>query len=251
MTAVTVGTDAAIAAARSTARAIGDLPASFMLDAATYTAAAEAGYEGMAFYVSGRGGVLGDVDAAAVTDAFVFFPAGTVETGWHTGASVEPRADSARRWSAVASRWAAEHLPEGALDYARLAELAGIVSDAADPTGAPVFAGWRQLPEPDGERELALHRLNSLRELRAARHGEAVLAAGIEPVEALMVKTPYMADIFGWPEPRPDPDEALRDRWQAAEDETDRRFAGDLAVLNAEQLAEFAELAEAARRAAT
>jgi hypothetical protein len=93
--------------------------------------------------------------------------------------------------------------------------------------------------------------MTSLRELRAARHGAAVLDAGIEPVEALMVKTPYMADIFGWPEPRPEPDEALRSRWEAAEADTDERFGRDLAVLTPAERAEFVDLAGAALRAAS
>ena len=88
--------------------------------------------------------------------------------------------------------------------------------------------------------------MNALRELRAARHGVAVLDAGIEPVEALMVKTPYMADIFGWPEPRPDPDEELRARWAAAEEVTNEQFGQDLSVLGAEELQEFCALSNAA-----
>jgi hypothetical protein len=237
--------------ARASARAVHDVAAQFMLDMDTYALGSEAGYDGIAFYYGGRGGVLGDVDADVVTAALVFFPAGTIRTGWEQAGTVESRAAAADRFAAVGHAWARAHLPEGALDYARLAELAGRVEQAADATDAPVFAGWRALPEPSGDRELVLHRMNALRELRAARHGQEVLAAGIEPVEALMVRTPYMADIFGWPEPRPEPDEELRERWQAAEDATDRRFGRDLAVLDAAERAEFAELAEAARLAIT
>jgi hypothetical protein len=235
--------------ARASARAVHDLAAAFMLDMDTYALGAQAGYDGIAFYYGGRGGVLGEVDADVVTGALVFFPPHTVRTGWEQAGTVESREESAQRFAEVGHAWARAHLPEGALDYARLAELAGRVEQAADATGAPVFAGWRELPEPTGDRELALHRMNALRELRAARHGREVLAAGIEPVEALMVRTPYMADIFGWPEPRPEPDEDIRARWQAAEDATDRCFGRDLAVLDAAERAEFAELAEAARLA--
>ncbi len=235
--------------ARRSARGIGDLPANFMLDAGTYGVAAEAGYEGMSFYYCGRGGVLGDVDAQTVTEAFVFFPADSVQAAWDGSRAVESRAASARRWADTAASWAVEKLPADALDWARLAELTGVVVAAADPAGAPIFEGFRQLDEPTEPRSLAVHRLNALRELRAARHGAAVLAAGIEPVEAFMVKSPYMADVFGWPEPRPQPDEALTQRWQDAEDETDRAFGEDLAVLDGDQRAEFVELVEVARRA--
>lgn len=237
--------------ATATALAIGDLPSKFMLDLELYGRMAEVGYEGLAFYIAGRGGVLGDVDADVVTAGFVFFPPGTVRTGWEQATSVESRADSAERWAEACAAWARDHLPEGALDYGRLAELAGKVEVAADPVGAPVFAGWRARPEPTDERELALHRLNALRELRAARHGVAVLAAGIAPIEALMVKTPYMADIFGWPQPRPEVDDELRTRWEAAESLTDELFGRDLAVLDPAERAELIELADAALAAAT
>jgi hypothetical protein len=238
-------------AARDAARPVHDLAAAFMLDGATYVTAAAEGYEGIAFYYAGRGGVLGDVDADEVTEAFVFFPPASVRAAWEGSAAVEDRTASALRFAACGAEWARAHLPVDAVDYARLAELAGRVEAAADASGAPVFAGWRDLPEPTGDRELALHRMNALRELRAARHGAAVLEAGIAPVEALMVRTPYMADIFGWPEPRPEPDEALRARWAAAEDATNERFARDLAVLDADELAEFCALANAALAAVT
>lgn len=231
-------------AARAAGRAVHDLAAAFMLDGATYQQAAEVGYDGIAFYYAGRGGVLGDVDADLVTEAFVFIPAESVRSAWESSAMVEDRAASAARFANCAHSWARDHLPEGAADYARLAELAGRIEFAADAADAPVFAGWRALPEPSDDRALALHRMNALRELRAARHGRAVRTAGIAPVEALMVKTPYMADIFGWPEPRPAPDEALRARWAVAEDATNELFGQDLAVLSPTERADFCRLAE-------
>lgn len=237
-------------AAIDSAPAIHDLPANFMLDAPTYIAAAEVGYEGISFYVAGRGGVLGDVDADAVTEAFVFFPAETIRAGWDSTAEVEPRDRAARRFAEAGHRWASEHMAEDAVDYRRLAELAGKVITAADGSDAPIFSGWRELPEPAGDRELVLHRLNALRELRAARHGDAVKEVGLEPVEAFMVKSPYMASIFGWPEPESPPDEATREQWQRAEDLTNERFGDDLAVLDPDELLEFCELAAAAKAAA-
>ncbi len=235
--------------ARTTARTIGDLPANFMLDGATYIAAAAAGYDGIGFYYAGRGGVLGDVDASVVADAFVFFPPESVASAWDGSRQVESRAASARRFADALTAWTDLHMAPDALDYARLAELEGIVVAAADATGAPVFAGWRDLTEPDDARHRALHRMNALRELRAARHGRAVLDVGMDPVDAFMVKTPFMAAIFGWPAPETEPDEATRRRWQEAEDDTDRRFGQDLAVLDGAERAELIELLDAARRA--
>ena len=48
-------------ASRDSADDIGAIGAMFMLDMDNYVAAASVGYEGLAFYFGGRGGVLGDV----------------------------------------------------------------------------------------------------------------------------------------------------------------------------------------------
>lgn len=209
-----------------------------------YADAAALGYEGIAFYVAGRGGVMGDVEHTEVFEAFTFFPAETVQQGWESSASVEGRDAAAKRFAGYAATWATAHIPDGTGDLTRLAELTGSVIAAADPTGAPVFAGWRALPEPDGERELVVHRLNALRELRAARHGAAVRDVGLDPVDAFMIRTPYMAGIFGWPEPTEGPDAQAQAQWAQAEELTDERFAQDLAVLGDTELDELCALCD-------
>lgn len=233
-------------AARVSAQAIHDLGATFMLDPQTYVVGAELGYEGTGFYFGGRGGVLGDVSAAEVAEAFIFFPLETTASNWEAAAKIESRAESARRFAEVAHEWARVHLAEDALDYDRLAELAGKVVSAADGSNAPVFAGWRDLEEPSGSRELALHRINALRELRAARHGDAVKAVGLAPVDAFMVKTPYMAPIFGWPAPEGPPSDEHKALWERAEALTNEFFGRDLGVLEPAELSEFCDLANAA-----
>ena len=118
------------------------------------------------------------------------------------------RADAGAAFARCGHEWAREHLPDE-LDWDRVAELAGEVVARANPAGAPVFAGWRRLPGPDDDdKARALHQLNALRELRMGMHGASVIAAGIAPLEALMVRTPYMAGLFGWDEPHPDPEPA-------------------------------------------
>lgn len=217
-----------------------------MLDPQTYVVGAAAGYEGTGFYFGGRGGVLGDVPAEAVADAFIFFPLDTTRINWEAVATIETRAESAQRFADVAHEWARVHLPEDAVDYDRLAELAGRVVSAADGSNAPVFSGWRELKEPTGSRELALHRINALRELRAARHGDAVKQVGLEPVDAFMVKTPYMAPIFGWTAPDSPPSDEHRRLWDRAEALTNEYFGQDLAVLEKPELQEFCNLVNAA-----
>lgn len=243
------GTAAAFASRKTVTR----LSAAFMLDMDTYASAAAWGYDGLAFYYGGRGGVLGNVDAAEVTRAFSFFPEGSVRIGWEQALTVASPDVTAQRFADAAAQWAISHLPAAGFDVARLAELAGHVIDAAD-TADPataVFQGWRQLPEPAEARSLVVHRFNALRELRFARHVRAVEDSGLAPVVAFMVSSPFMADVFGWPEPRPEPTEADREAMAEADHATDVAFGRDLAVLDRAQLAEFVELATAVGKAAT
>src|SRR5690606_12848752 len=75
----------AAAAAEATATAVSTVGSHFMLDAATYGRGAELGFQGIDFYVTGRGGVLGDVDADVVSATFGFFEPGQVRTLWDQG----------------------------------------------------------------------------------------------------------------------------------------------------------------------
>ena len=231
--------------AAATAAAIGSVPSNFMLDATTYQSAAEVGYVGMDFYFAGRAGVLGDAAAAEVIEAIWLFEPGAVAAAWTASAAVESRAAAAQRFADAAATWAMAHLAADAFDEERLAVLAGSVIDAADLSDAPLVVGWRALPEPRDPRALALHRMNALRELRFARHRDALVAAGIEPLDAVMVRSPYMAGIFGWPEPHPEPAQDVRDRWAEAESSTDERFGRDLSVLTADEQSEFVTLCDA------
>ncbi len=236
---------AALEAAKHTARAVHDIGAKFMLDMDMYGEVAGLGYQGIGFYIAGRGGVLGDVGHVEVFEAMTFFPAETVRAGWESSASVESRSESAARFAAYGARWAVANIAEGTEGLDRLSELCDKVIQAADAADAPLFAGWRDLPEPDGEPELALHRMNALRELRAARHIAAIRQVGLDPATAFMIRTPYMAAIFGWPEPSEPPADVDKGLWQNAEDLTEQAFATDLAVLDDDELAEFQRLTDA------
>ena len=68
-----------------------------------------------------------------------------------------------------------------------------------------------------------------------------MLTVGLAPVEAIVVRTPTMLSVFGWPEPHPDP-KPLHDRWALAEARTDRMFGRHLAVLDDEERAELVEV---------
>lgn len=233
--------------------AVNGLGTHFMMDMATYAYGAELGYEGVDFYVAGRGGALGDVPADVVTAAFVFWAPDAIREAWERSAPVLPRLEVAAEFAGVCHRWAEDHIADDVdVDLPRLAELAGRLVAGASVAGAPLFAGWRALPEPPAvqAKALVLHRMNALRELRGARHGAAVLSQGIDPHAAVARRSPYMLDLFGWPAPHPDADE-VRDAWRAAQEATEAALAPVFAVLDEAERAEFAAAANALQAAVT
>ncbi|HMK62617.1 MAG TPA: hypothetical protein VK386_03270 [Acidimicrobiales bacterium] len=235
----------ALSTAKQTAEAVFGIPTGFMMDGATYERGGQMGFEGIDFYFLGRGGVLGEVPADVVAAALVFFEPSTVAAAWDRGRQVCGPAQAARAFAECAASWAEAHLPDG-VDYERLADLERRVIASASVAGAPLFAGWRALAEPSSPRALALHRTNVLRELRGALHGGAVLAAGLSPLEAVMVKTPFMVGLFGWSEPHPDPT-VHKEAWEQAEEGTDRAMARRFAVLAEAERDELVALLSASR----
>ncbi|QGG95008.1 SCO6745 family protein [Actinomarinicola tropica] len=233
----------ALAAAQASAPAISTITSHFMLAGTTYKRGAELGFEGLDFYVTGRGGVLGDVDAGVVAAAFVVFEPANVRTQWEKGTAVMSPRDAARAFAACAADWAAAHVPDD-LDAARLALLAQQVATSARVAGAPVLAGWRTLDAPTDPAGAAVHHLNALRELRFGLHAACLLGAGLSPVEAVAVKSPGMAPIYGWSE-LPPVDDALHERWAQAEANTDRAIAHAFEPLTEVERAELVELAGA------
>jgi len=218
-----------------------------MLDSATYDTGNSLGFDGVDFYVVGRGGALGSVSAGVVAAAFVFFNPAMIQDRWERGTRVMAPGEAALAFAGCLRAWSQIHLPS-TVNYDRLAELTGKVVGAASPAGAPLFAGWLTLPEPEDPKALALHRVYALRELRGAMHGGAILAAGLDPRVALLIKTPFMAAIFGWEEPHPDVCLA-KDAWEAAEAATNRAMNRVFAALDTNEQAELIALLDAVHQA--
>lgn len=236
----------ALAAATATAAAVSTVGSHFMLDGNTYKRGAELGFAGLDFYVTGRGGVLGDVDADVVAAAFTFFEPGHVRTQWEAGRAVMSPHEAAAAFAQCGRAWAEEHVPDD-LDATRVAKLAGAVVTAARTACAPVFGGWRALPVPDSPKAAAVHQMNALRELRLGLHAAAIVSAGLSPLQALSVKTPHMAPIFGW-STLADTD-GLLELWEGAEERTTAAMAHAYEALDDAERAELTELAVALHQA--
>jgi hypothetical protein len=231
-------------AAKATATGISGIGSRFMLDPATYQRGGELGFEGLEFYVGGRGGPLGETDGDVVAAAFVFFEPNHVRSQWDAAGTKAPRATAAEEFMACGHSWAEQRVPDD-LDVDRLVELSTKAVMTASCAGAPLFAALRRMPAPAAPKPLALHQLNLLRELRGARHGAAVLAAGLSPLEAVATNAPYMAALFGWQGELPAVDDDLRAKWAEADAGTNRAMAGAFVELEAAERQELAELIQA------
>jgi hypothetical protein len=217
-----------------------------MLDGSTYKAGAEQGFSGLDFYAAGRAGVLGRLDPAQVSASFGFFEPGAV-AGWleQAGAVMAPQEASAA-FMACGYDWADQHLGDD-VDWVRLSELLAKAIAAAPDDGLPLFRAWREAPEPDrGAKALALHRFNVLRELRNELHVAAVAQVGLQPLEALLVKTPHMAPLFGWAGELPEVGDEQRAKHEQAEAETNRWMAPAFEGLDEAERDELVTLADAA-----
>lgn len=231
-------------------RHIQELGGGFMFSREARAYAAETGVdEFFGPYARGRGGVLGEVDADVVTAAFGFFPGHTLRTAWESVPI--PAEKAAHRYAAACQDFGRRKL--GAFDEAaHLATLMETVAAAADPAGLPLFAGWRALPLPADPAARVMQLAHVLRELRGGLHLMAVRAAGITPLQAVLVSGSPLNDgagqarWYGWPEPFEEITDDIRDRWQQAEAITDDLIAPAFAVLDETEAADFVRLIAAA-----
>lgn len=227
-------------AATDTAVAVSTVGGHFMLDGETYKRATELGFGGLDFYFAGRGGALGDVCGDVVAAAFTFFEPGHVRSQWDTGRTVMAPAESARQFAACGDAWARRNVSDD-VDCTRLTALADKVVAGTNPAGATMFAAWRNIAGPSEPKAAAVHAMNQLRELRNGLHGAAVVSSGLTPDQAVWLRSPGMAPIFGW---FAEPDlTGAQESWDTAEANTNTAMANALAVLDDAERGEFVELA--------
>lgn len=220
-----------------------------MLDPEVLGPGKQAGYPGgFSYYVVGRGGVLGDVDASVVVSAFGFFAEGLVRSLWESGVVVEGARAAADRYTEGAASWGRRRLV-GFAGAGRLAELVERVVDGTDATGLVLFAGWRAQQRPADDLGRCYVLLHVLRELRGAAHVACVAAAGLGPLEAILLnpngRGAEQAKLFGWGPVLPDVG-GLAPVFERAETDTNLVVARALAVLSDDELDELANLVDAA-----
>ena len=226
---------------KSLTEPVGYLGGRWMLHPEVLGPCRDAGYpHGYAYYVAGRGGVLGDVDADVIAAAFGFFEPSLVRTMWDVGVAVEGAAAAAKRYGAACAQFGRVRL-DGFYGAARIGELAGRVADGADITGLALFAGWRNQPLPDDAAGRAYFLMHVLRELRGSAHLVAVVATGLRPRAAVFTSGGAdLANQYGWAGPYDDVAGVTKKAAEALTDEILTRLYG--AVLSADEAAELAGL---------
>ena len=232
---------------------IGIIGGKFMIHPETMAFGAEAGYpNGFVFYMRGRGGVLGDVDADVIHSAFMFFNRDIVTKMWNGGVATEDARGAGRRFATACQQFGAKRLI-GVSGMDRLAQLAEKVTSSVDSSGLSLFAGWRAEPLPNDTAARAYQCLHVLRELRGCLHIVAVVHAGLNGLQAVLAGPgggPDIAKLHGWADVSMDGIEALRPARQRAEEHTDALMAAIYEnALTADERGEFAALVKVAAAA--
>ncbi|MEQ1872327.1 MAG: evbL [Ilumatobacteraceae bacterium] len=220
---------------------IGYLGGQWMLHPEVLKPCRDFGYpHGYAYYVAGRGGVLGDVDSDVIAASFGFFEPSLVRLMWDLGVAVEGAAAAAKRYGDACAQFGRTRLAgfEGA---ERVSELAARVADSVDITGLPLFAGWRAQPRPEDAAGSAAFLMHVLRELRGGVHLVAVVATGLGPRAAVFASGgAERAKQLGWAEPYDDLAEVTKKPAEDLTDEVLTRLYS--AVLSDDEAAELARL---------
>jgi hypothetical protein len=176
---------------------IRDLGWAFYFEPETLAQGKELGLDGLRFYVIGRGGVLGDVEATVVQSAFGYFEPGLVEKMWTSAKEhVAPRV-AARAYMECAAAFGRSRFAAVA-DLDAFCTAAGAVNDAADPVGLALYSGIKSEPLADDFPARAMQLITVLRELRGSAHLIAIRASGLDAKTAHFIRRPADVGMFGW-----------------------------------------------------
>ncbi|MBE1486980.1 SCO6745 family protein [Plantactinospora soyae] len=210
----------------------------------TLRRARQMGISGWAFFVTGRGAVLGDVRTETVAAAIGILAPDAVADGWESAVRVASPCQVAEVARAECCRWGIDYLA-GFPPVGRLIELVEPVVAAADVTGMPLFAAWRGMPVPadaaPASRAAVL--LHLLFEYYSGASLMAARAAGMSPMEIILAgpEGESGAVAYGWSPPYPPVGPLVRRRlW--AESVGDRIVAQAFGVLTAAQRSELVNL---------
>ena len=214
----------------SLASSIADIGSTFYFRPTTLAVGKEHGLDGYRFYFVGRGGVLGDVEAAVALSAFGYFEPSLFASMWDSARAIVPPREAARMYHRCNHDLGRAKLG-GVAGLDAFCEAAAAVNDAIDPAGLALYAGIAAEPVPEDAPARALHLAMCLREARGSIHLLALVASQVPLRLAHQIRRPDDVTLFGWREPLVASDED-RARWEAAETLTNSLLAPAFAVLD-------------------
>jgi hypothetical protein len=232
--------DQSLATVQAVSGPINELGAGFYFTPETLQRGKDLGMKnGYCWYVIGRGGVLGDVDAEVVGSAFAYFEPKLMHKLWEQGRAAMGAREASRQYAECCRVWGRSAFA-GVKEANVLADLAAKVIDRTSSAGMALFAGWKaeQLGETDDPAGRAAMAFNVLRELRGCANIVAILAVGLTPQEAhFTARGLNDFKLFGYTEDQaPKARKALHAK---AERITDQIEARAYEVLTDKELARF------------
>jgi hypothetical protein len=178
--------DQSLATVQAVSGTINDLGAAFYFTPETLQRGKDLGMKnGYCWYVIGRGGVLGDVDAEVVGSAFAYFEPKLMHKLWGQGLAAMGAREASREYAECCRAWGRSAFA-GVTEASVFADLAAKVIERTSSAGMSLFAGWKaeSLGETDDPAGRAAMAFNVLRELRGCANLVAVVAVGMTPQEA-------------------------------------------------------------------
>jgi hypothetical protein len=174
---------------------------SFYFDPLTRDRAKEGGLNSFEFYGLGRGGTLGDVDAAVVLKAFTFFHPRTIDRMWTVARTKADPVSTAKDYLQAAFEFADRTF--GGVDVTVLGDFARAahkVAGAVDHGHHLLVDGYRKFDVPADPVHAAYLGAILMRELRGCVHIDAVDEVGIAPIEAIYLEDPNLFKLHGYEE---------------------------------------------------
>jgi hypothetical protein len=217
---------------------INTLGAAFYFVPETTSVGKEHGLDGFRFYVLGRGGVLGDVEAPVIESAFAWWAPELIAKMWNSAKEKMSPRDAGRLYLKCAQDM-------GRATFANVDDLGAFcagaekITRAANPAGLALFAGLAAEPLAEDLPGQAMQHLAVLREFRGSAHIVAVLASGLTPKIAHAIKRPDMMKSFGWGEETVATTAAQATALESAETLTDRLVAPAFSALTADEATAF------------
>jgi len=181
----------------ATATPIHELGGAFYFAPQTAATGERLGLDVFMFYCLGRGGVLGNVDADKVVDAFNWYKPSVVRSQWEEGRAIADPPAVAVAFLEAAHTYARRTFKE----TKALTAFCGVAERVvgAAPTGRwPLVDGYRRFELPDDCVARAFQLVVVLREMRGAAHSEAVDGLGITPVEAHYLNSADAFELYGY-----------------------------------------------------